>query len=165
MAEPLTLRNGSPRWSPEIIAAIVNAIRVLCVPVVVSVAISVAISRDTTHAVAIAYPRWHVLNQVAQALAFVVVFIPFAALAGWRTWVHARWYRSGEGTGWQGVLEAGALGFLIALSVLSVGIVTHPAQAGPYVIFYGGAALSIGLLLGVVLRAAAIVTLKRTGGT
>lgn len=163
MADPLTLRRGS-RWSPEIIAAIINAILVLCVPIAVSIAALIAISRDTTHAVAIAYPRWHAFNQLVQAVVFVVVFIPFAGLAGWRTWVHARRYRSGEGTGWQGVLEAGALGFLIALSALSVGIVTHPVQAVPYVIVYGGAAFVIGLLLGVVLRGAAIVTLKRIDG-
>ena len=68
---------------------------------------------------------------------------------------------SGGGNGWQGVLEAGAAGFVIALWVLAPGIAMQPTKAPPYVIFYGGAALILGLAIGVVLRMAAMLVLKR----
>ena len=96
-------------------------------------------------------------------LGFLVVLIsPLALLVGWRTWVHAQRYREGRGTGWQGVIEAGAVGAGIALWILAAPIVMHPAQAPPYVIFYGGAALILGLLIGLVLRMTAILVLRAT---
>src|SRR5262249_4095064 len=92
-----------------------------------------------------------------------LVFTPFvglAAIAGWRTLVHARRYREQRGGGWRGVIEAGAVGLFIALVVLARGIVTRPREAPPYVVVYGGAALLIGLGVGVILRFTAIFVIK-----
>ena len=77
--------------------------------------------------------------------AAIIAFVPLALIAAWRTRVHARRYLKGEGTGWPGVIEAGALGFGIAVLVLSRGILTRPAEALPYVVAYGGIALIVGL--------------------
>jgi hypothetical protein len=81
-------------------------------------------------------------------------------LAGWRTYVHATRARRGQGRGWQGVAEAGALGFVVALVVLAGGIATRPAEALPYVVFYGGAALMLGLGAGFVLWITAMIVTK-----
>jgi hypothetical protein len=90
----------------------------------------------------------------------VIPFVPFALIVGWRTWVHAKRYRQGQGTGWQGVAEGGAIGFVFALIILRIGIVTRPAEAPPYVLVYGGLAVIVGLAIGVVLRLTGILVLK-----
>jgi hypothetical protein len=90
----------------------------------------------------------------------IVLLLPVGlAAAAWRTWVHARRYVAEEASGWLGVAEAGAVGFSIALLILSPGILTRPAQAPPYIIVYGGIALLVGLALGVILRTTAILVL------
>ena len=104
---------------------------------------------------------WLVFVNLMQLGALIVLISPLALVAAWRTWVHAARYRSGGGNGWQGVLEAGAAGFVIALWVLAPGIAMQPTKAPPYVIVYGGAALILGLAIGVVLRMAAMLVLKR----
>ncbi len=57
-------------------------------------------------------------------------------------------------------LEAGLCGLGTALLYLAPGIVTRPMEAPPYVIVYGGAALILGLLVGLFLRAAAVLVLR-----
>jgi len=93
-----------------------------------------------------------------------VVAMPFAMVAAWRTWVHARLRRQGQGSGWKGVLEGGALGLALALLVLAPGIVLSPLQALPYVVAYGGLATAIGLVIAFVLRLVALAVLRRIGG-
>jgi hypothetical protein len=149
---------------PETVAAYVNAILVLLVPVGVAVAASIGMwfspsNGTTVHATPL--PE-RILIGVAGVVLFVVLFLPLAAIAGWRTWVHARRYLNFEGGGWQGVLEAGLVGFFIAIWMLRRGIATRPADAPPYVIAYGGGAIVIGLTIGLILRTAAVVTLKLT---
>jgi hypothetical protein len=58
------------------------------------------------------------------------------------------------------VLEAGACGFVLALVYFAPGILTRPRDAPPYVIFYGGIALVLGLIVGLLLRTAAILVLR-----
>ena len=102
----------------------------------------------------------YVLADLFDTIAYLMVFLPLAIVAGWRTWVHASRYREGRGRGWQGVAEAGGLGLILALGVLARGIVTRPAEAPPYVIFYGGVALILGVALGLILRVTALIVLK-----
>ena len=59
-----------------------------------------------------------------------------------------------------GVAEAGACGLILALLYLAPGIVTRPAEAPQYVIAYGGAALLLGVVVGLLLRTTAILVLK-----
>ena len=117
-------------------------------------------NRDHTVTVRVTPLPLFLLRTLLEIAAMMTPFVAFALVAAWRTWVHARRYVEGRSTGWQGVAESGAAGFFVALLVLSRGIVTHPAQAPPYVIFYGGTALILGVALGCVLRFAAILTLK-----
>ena len=49
---------------------------------------------------------------------------------------------------------------MLALLYLAPGIVTRPAEAPPYVIAYGGAALLLGVVVGLFLRTTAILVLK-----
>ena len=86
--------------------------------------------------------------------------LPFALIAGWRTLVHARRRAAGTDRSWVGVLEAGACGFVCALLILAPGIVRTPTHAPPYLVVYGGIALVVGLIVGLALRATALVILK-----
>jgi hypothetical protein len=147
------------------VAAYVNATLVLLVPVGLAVALSIGMwlspsnSASTTVHANPTPPAEQVLLIVAGAMLFVVLFTPLAAIAGWRTWVHARRYRNLEGGGWQGVFEAGFVGFFIALWILRRGIETRPNDAPPYVIAYGSGAALIGITIGLILRTAAVITL------
>lgn len=62
--------------------------------------------------------------------------------------------------GAQGILEGAACGFAGAVLVLLPGIVTHPTQAPPYLLAYGGLAAVVGLAVGVVLWIGASLTLR-----
>jgi hypothetical protein len=55
---------------------------------------------------------------ITTVLMGALVAVPLAALAFWRTWVHAQRFLTREKTGWQGVFEAGALGFALTLPLL-----------------------------------------------
>jgi hypothetical protein len=91
---------------------------------------------------------------------FGLVLVALAALASWRTWVHAVRWQAGLGRGWQGVAEAAACGLLVAVVYLAPGIFRRPTEAPPYVIFYGGAASILGCLVGLILRSTAAVVLR-----
>jgi hypothetical protein len=142
------------RWTPEGVAAAVNGALVFLVPVALA---AYASSVDT----AVRPEGW---PQTRAWLAGLVgagaVASPFVMVAAWRTWVHARRLRQGLGTGWSGVLEAGALGLALALLVLAPGIVFRPLEAPPYVVAYGGGAVVVGLTIGLVLRGAALIALR-----
>lgn len=102
---------------------------------------------------------------IFRVLELGMLFTPFVALAciaAWRTWVHARRYLGGHGSGWSGVGEGGALGLFLAVLVLSPGIIAHPAAAPPYIAFYGGGGLILGLAMGLVLRTSALLVLRRS---
>jgi hypothetical protein len=98
---------------------------------------------------------------VLLALAFIAA--PVAAFVSWRTWVHAQRVMAHETRGWQGVMEAGALGFAVTLPFVLPGVVARqfdPGQWGQprafilglgYVGVYGVLGLAVGLLLGSVL--------------
>lgn len=155
------------RRHPEDIAAFVNALLVLFLPALLLLAIfvvphtSVAVSNTSVTV----HPERSFFAATGQFLSDVgpmlIRFVPFSLIAAWRTRVHARRYCDKRGTGWQGVLEAGALGFLTALLVLSRGIITRPMEALPYIIVYGGAAALLGLACGLVLRMTARTVLNR----
>jgi hypothetical protein len=152
--------------APENVAAVVNASLVLALPVAFAVALWIGLGFDTDRVTVTPYSEaWLALVNVLQMGVFLVLISPLALLAGWRTWVHARRYREGSGTGWQGVIEAGAVGVAIAFWILAGPIAMHPVQAPPYVMFYGGAALILGLIIGLVLRMTAILVLKLQGSS
>jgi hypothetical protein len=153
------------RWRPELVAAFVNASVVALLPPVALFAAMFffpgASATTTVHAdETFAGNAWRAIEFFVVAQMFLA---PFALLAGWRTWVHARRYCRGLGTGWQGVVEGGAAGFVRSMIVLLPGIVTRPTEALPYIIVYGGGATILGLVCGSFLWLSAMVTLRMLG--
>jgi hypothetical protein len=100
-----------------------------------------------------------------------LVAAPLAALAFWRTWVHAQHFVAQGTTGWQGVLEAGALGFALTLPFVLPGVIARQFDPGPwgqpqafmlglaYVGGYGLIGFVPGLALGFLLRFSALAAL------
>lgn len=149
---------------PERAAAVLNGLVVLLLPLLVMVTGAYLFNGDSDTSTTVrAYPM-SAYSLVAPLGWTALVLMPFAAVAGWRTWVHAKKWREGHGTGWTGVAEAGATALAVALIVLAPGIATRPTQAPPYVIVYGGAALILGLLVGLLLRTTALLFLFLTRG-
>lgn len=145
----------------EGVAAVVNGLLVVLLPLVV-LAVGPGVNLDSYDASVTARdpgpPR--IVRMIPILIRVALVLFPFALLAGWRTWVHARRWCDGKDRGWRAVAEAGACGLILALLYLAPGIVTRPTDAPPYVIAYGGAALLLGVLVGLFLRTTAILVLK-----
>jgi len=102
-------------------------------------------------------------NAALLVILLAAVVAPLAAVASWRTWVHARGFLTRHTTGWLGVLEAGALGFVLTLPIVLPGAVARQFNPGPwgqpqafllglaYVGGYGLLGLAVGLVLGCLL--------------
>lgn len=146
---------------PETVTAITNAIVVLVLPLVVVGLLALFRTASNTSATVSASPASPVIGAIVGAAFVMMVASPFAMLAAWRTWVHARAWRRGTASAWRGVAEAGASGFLVPLLYLAPGIVTRPTEAPAYIAFYGGAGLIIGLTMGLILSITARVVLRR----
>jgi hypothetical protein len=151
------LRLGVYRWHIEpgpidmrerAAAAVVNAVLVLAGPL------------------AVLWLEHARLDTAIDGLTFgrnAAILLPFAGFAGWRTWVHAARRRAGRATLWQPVAEAAATALVVALLSLAPGILTRPADAPAYVLVYGGGALMLGAITGVILRTTAVLTLALHG--
>jgi hypothetical protein len=140
------------------VAAVVNALVVLFIPLTILVAFFV--HRATDMNAPVRPPGNYFVSDLAGSLIIFVPFAPLALVAAWRTWTHARAYLAGRGTGWRGVIEGGALGLSIPLAMLIRPALMRPQQAPPYLIAYGGIGLVIGLALGLMLRFTALLTLR-----
>jgi hypothetical protein len=144
----------------EIVAAVVNGLLVLLLPLAVLAAGSTIDQDDFDASVTADVPGAPRMSATIRILTRTsLVLFPFALLAGWRTWVYARRWCDQQDRGWLAVAEAGACGLIVALLYLAPGIVTRPAEAPPYVIAYGGGALMSGLVVGVFLRTMAVLVL------
>ena len=148
---------------PENVAAMVNGLVVLAGPPLLMVAGSLMAGdgSSNTGTVVVAEDPAGFTGSIGVFGPMLMVLSPLALIAAWRTRVHAIRWRAGKGSGGQGIAEAAVLAFGIALLVLGRGIITRPLEAPPYVIVYGGAAIVLGLIVGVILRFTALVTLKR----
>ena len=108
---------------------------------------------------------------VTAVLMVALVATPLAVLAFWRTWVHAERFLSRETTGWQGVFEAGALGFALTLPFVLPGVIARQFNPGTwgqpqalilglgYVGAYGVLGLVVGIVLGFLLWLSAMLAL------
>jgi len=104
-------------------------------------------------------------------LVLALVAAPIAGFTCWRTWVHARRYLMRETRGWQGVVEAGALGFALTLPFVLPAVIARQFNPGAwgqpqvfmlglaYVGAYGLLGLVAGLAVGFLLRLSAIAAL------
>ena len=136
------------RGHAEAAAAFVNAVLVLVVPLVF---------------VWLEHAR---LGATIDALTLgrsASILLPFAAFTAWRTWVHAKRWHARQDTGWQPVAEAAATAVVVALAYLARGIVTRPAEAPAYVVVYGGGALILGAIVGLILLTTALLALTLHG--
>jgi hypothetical protein len=97
---------------------------------------------------------------IVEGVKFGLVFATLAAIAAWRTWVHATRYLARRSRGWQGVAEATACGLMVAVPNLAPAVLALDPAAPRVVIFYGGLAAVVGCLVGVLLRATALAVLK-----
>ena len=149
------------RKHPENAAAVINGLVVAFGPALLLLAAMLLHDDTSATSITVRPPGWSSVASFISGFVMVVSFmVPAAVVAGWRTRVHAeRWLRVRE-AGWQGVGEAGAAGFTIALLVLIRGILTRPLEAPPYILVYGGLALAVGLATGIVLHAVALLVLK-----
>lgn len=98
-------------------------------------------------------------DKSAISVATPTPLLPFAAFAAWRTRVHAKRRRARQDTVWQPVAEAAATAAAVALAYLARGILARPAEAPAYLIAYGGGALILGAIAGLILRTTALLAL------
>ena len=137
------------------LAALVNGALIFGVPTLLML---VALAQPWPQEIAAFRPS---PTEVAlETLQFGLLFAALGVVAAWRTRVHALRYQSGASRGWQGVAEAAAVGFALALLYLAKGILTRPTEAPPYVIVYGGAAAILGAIVGLLLRTSATLVMK-----
>lgn len=156
-----TAEDARPRLQAEELAAIANACFVLASPFLVSMIFR---WNEPERAVAVAWVSGPPPDPVARWFAHVattmVPVAPFAAVAAWRTHVHARLMRVGQGHAWQGVGEAAALGALVPM-VLLLPIVAMRGLAGlAYVSAYGVLGALVGTTFGLVLAAVAMAVVQ-----
>ena len=144
------------------VAAAVNGLIMLILPLavmLVGASLGLGVSNDSPPA----RPASHVVDVISFLIQMGTPLLPLSIFVGWRTSVYARRRRARQDGCWRAVLEAGGCGLVLALLVLAPGIVTRPMEAPPYVITYGGAALLLGLSLGLLLRTTALLVLKVCG--
>lgn len=161
-----------PYDRPAAIAALVNGVVVMLLPLAFAGAVNLFAndySNGGTRVVGSLPAGEHYARMAQGVVAYVMALSPFAMAAAIRTFVHARrWFETGA-TGWRGVLEAGACGFLAALLILLPGILPRllkqPSLAAVYVLFYAGLTLVPGLAVGLLLWATGTLTVKLFGRT
>jgi len=142
--------------------AIVNGLLVLLVPL--ALMLTGHMLFDTGTGVTVRAPvSTRLPDLISAAGQTALVIVPFATVAAWRSWVYARRWRLQHDRGWRAVGEAGACFLVVALVLMLPGIVRLTWEAPRFVIVYGGGALFLGLIVGLILRTTAVVVLKLCG--
>ena len=135
------------------IVALANGLVVYLLPLAFAAAVSIfaPLSNGTT-VVGVDPDRARVwANRIQLIAAYLMGLAPFAMVAAWRTFVHARRWLEQRSYGLQGVLEGGLCGVAGALLVLLPASILKPTQAPPYLLAYGGMSAMLGLCVGLVL--------------
>jgi hypothetical protein len=140
----------------DVLPAVVNAFLVIAVPVALTVIGPFDTSTNTSATVVASVAS--VPSRALFVAQIALPILPFAAVAGWRTYVHAKRSRELGTTGWRGVAEAGVLGLGLSLLLLLPGTVRQPSKALPYLIVYGAMGLVSGLAVGLVLKTVSTLT-------
>jgi hypothetical protein len=151
-----------PKWrKPEFHAAVLNGALILLVPP------ALAAYGDYTWEVA--RPLQPTLfSSVARTLPILLGLAPLALLVMWRSYVHAHAYRVNPLTVWRGPVESAAIAGGLALFVMVSGTAGTWSREPfllvvAYIAFYVGATALVGLVLGLVLAATALVALHIGG--
>ena len=146
------------RWRDSAVqAAAVNAAVVVLVPLG-----ALTYADYTSDAVRPFEPA--IWRSALNALPALFIAVPAAVLVAWRTHVHARAYRVRRAAAWLGLLESTALAAAIALVLmLQMTALTWfrrpPHLVAAYIGFYVIGAAVMGLLVGAVLSATALIVL------
>jgi hypothetical protein len=106
-----------------------------------------------------------VLSSAIRALPLMLPLIPVSLLVAWRSYVHARAYRISPLSVWRGPSEAAAIAGGLALLVMGSATARTWTREPPllvmkYIAFYVVATALVGLMLGVVLAASAVLVLR-----
>jgi hypothetical protein len=146
-----------------LVAAVVNSLVVMLGP-----ALAVLLLPVPGNSVTAYLPGTSVFAAVIKSVLIPAAFMsPFAAVALWRTWVHASQRRERGTTGLQGVAEAGLLGFSIVFVPIFIAVASHlserPGLTIGYAAFYAGIGLVVGLVFGCVLWVFATIVLAVCG--
>ena len=100
-----------------------------------------------------------ILSWFARAATSMVPAAPMAALSAWRTNVHARRWRAGQGRWWQGVAEAVAAGALVPMVILLPLVASRGLTGLACALAYALLGALLGLGIGLVLAAVAAAVL------
>lgn len=154
---PTTRGVASGQREPAFMAAVLNGSLILFVPIMVS-----ALAMYTSSAVRPSPPT--LLSSIIEALPMVLALAPVALVVGWRTYIHARAYRRNRLTLWRGPAESAAIAGAIALMVMARATTATWAREPlhlviAYISFYVGATALVGLAMGLVLTAMALLAL------
>jgi hypothetical protein len=155
-------RDTAIRWrKPEAQAALLNGALVLIGP-----AVWATYADYTWDAVRPLQPT--MFSSAVGALPVLLAFTPVSLLVVWRSYVHAVAYRTRPLSVWRGPCEAAAIaGGLALLVILSATAATWTREPSvlviQYIAFYVIATALVGLMLGVVLAATAMLVLRFRG--
>jgi hypothetical protein len=147
------------KWrEPQFLAAVLNGALVLIVPTMWT-----AYLVYRSDVVRPSPPT--LLSSAVSAAPLTMGLVPVSLLVGWRTYVHASAYRLNQGTVWRGPLESAAIGGGIALLLMVLATAgTWAREPFPlvigYIAFYVSATALVGLVLGFVLAAPALLVLR-----
>ena len=150
-----------PHLRAEELAAMANACLVLASPSLLSMLAWWNRPESATVVAWVSGPPPDPMTQwLVPLLTITMLAAPFAAVAAWRTHVHARRLRVQQVASWQGVGEAAALGALVPMVIL-LPIVAMRGLAGlAYASGYGALGAIVGAMFGLVLAGVAIVVVR-----
>jgi hypothetical protein len=149
---------GRPR--PETLAAVLNGLVVLLLPLVLMSWVDLERQVNTDTRVTVRPPGASlILGEIEKLTGPAIVLVPFAALAVWRTRIYAQRVIAGESQGWAAVVEAAACAFGVMFVMNVPSLVKHTLPMPPSAVAYFMLAVALGVAFGIVLRATALFVL------
>jgi hypothetical protein len=147
-------------------ATVVNALIVLLLPGLLLLLLATlgsiypALADETVYA----RPVSPLVRAARLTIGAIYVTAPLAAVAAWRTWVHATKWQMHHRT-WWGVAEAAAVGALLVIvllvpPVLTAAIVLRSLWGFAAIAVYAAIGSLVGLVLGLMLQVTAMIVLK-----
>lgn len=156
------------REHAPLVAAVVNGALVLLLPawlVGLTSVLRATLPAHYTSGAVHARATSTVEAAIQASLIGLLVTMPLAALAAWRTWVHARrWLDQRRSS--SGVVEAAALGGLFVAGMLGAAALGAAARGAgwigviPAIVVYAAIGALVGLIVGLILQLTAVAVLR-----